>query len=129
MNNAGTLLLILLVIVGIIILCVAVPPLQTIIGIGSGIGALALLIITLKKIHRSMQLKEYFWQIFPDCDKDYLNYGFINRSRKFQTKRREKLLQYDPEKAKELLALESHINPSLFAIVVMIMIATSFIRF
>ena len=129
MNNAGTLLLILLVIVGIIILCVAVPPLQTIIGIGSGIGALALLIITLKKIHRSMQLKEYFWQIFPDCDKDYLNYGFINRSRKFQTKRREKLLQYDPEKAKELLALESHINPSLFARVVMIMIATSFIRF
>ena len=129
MNNAGTLLLILLGIVGIIILCVIVPPLQTIIGIGSGIGALALLIITLKKIHRSMQLKEYFWQIFPDCDKDYLNYGFINRSRKFQTKRREKLLQYDPEKAKELLALESHINPSLFAIVVMIMIATSFIRF
>ena len=129
MNNAGTLLLILLVIVGIIILCVAVPPLQTIIGIGSGIGALALLIITLKKIHRSMQLKEYFWQIFPDHDKDYLNYGFINRSWKFQTERKERLLQYDPEKAKELLALESHINPSLFAIVVMIMIATSFIRF
>ena len=84
MNNAGTLLLILLGIVGIIILCVIVPPLQTIIGIGSGIGALALLIITLMKIHRSMQLKEYFWQIFPDCDKDYLNYGFINRSREFQ---------------------------------------------
>ena len=129
MNNAGTLLLILLGIVGIIILCVIVPPLQTIIGIGSGIGALALLIITLKKIHRSMQLKEYFWQIFPDCDKDYLNYGFINRSRKFQTKRREKLLQYDPEKAKELLALENYINHSLFAIVVMIVIATTFIRF
>ena len=129
MNNAGTLLLILLGIVGIIILCVIVPPLQTIIGIGSGIGALVLLIITLKKIHRSMQLKEYFWQIFPDCDKDYLNYGFINRSRQFQTKRREQLLQCDLEKAKELIALESHINPSLFAIVVMIMIATSFIRF
>ena len=121
--------MILLGIVGIIILCVIVPPLQTIIGIGSGIGALALLIITLMKIHRSMQLKEYFWQIFPDHDKDYLNYGFINRSRKFQTERKEKLLQYDPEKAKELLALESHINPSLFAIVVMIMIATAFIRF
>ena len=129
MNNAGTLLLILLVIVGIIILCVAVPPLQTIIGIGSGIGALALLIITLKKIHRSMQLKEYFWQIFPDCDKDYLNYGFIKRSRKFQTKRREKLLQYDPEKGQELLALENYINHSLFAIAVMLVIATSFIRF
>ena len=129
MNNAGTLLLILLGIVGIIILCVIVPPLQTIIGIGSGIGALALLIITLKKIHRSMQLKEYFWQIFPDCDKDYLNYGFINRSRKFQTKRREKLLQYDPEKGKELLAIEYHINHSFFAIGLMIMIATIFITF
>ena len=129
MNNAGTLLLILLGIVGIILICVAMPSLQTIIGIGNGIGALALLIITIKRIHRSMQLKEYFWQIFPDCDKDYLNYGFISRSRKFQTKRREKLMQCDPEKAKELLALESHINPSLFAIVVMIMIATSFIRF
>ena len=129
MNNAGTLLLILLGIVGIIILCVIVPPLQTIIGIGSGIGALALLIITLKKIHRSMQLKEYFWQIFPDSDKDYLNYGFINRSRKFQTKRREKLLQYDPEKGKELLAIEYHINHSFFAIGLMIMIATIFITF
>ena len=129
MNNAGTLFLILLGIVGIIILCVIVPPLQTIIGIGSGIGALALLIITLKKIHRSMQLKEYFWQIFPDCDKDYLNNGFIRRSLKFQNERKEKLLQYDPEKGQELLALESHINPSLFAIAVMIMIATTFIRF
>ena len=129
MNNAGTLLLILAVIVGIIILCVAVPPLQTVIGVGCGVCALGLLGITTKKIHRSMQLKEYFWQIIPDHDKDYLNYGFINRSWEFQTKRKEKLLQYDPEKAKELLALESHINPSLFAIVVMIMIATSFIRF
>ena len=129
MNNAGTLLLILLGIVGIIILCVIVPPLQTIIGIGSGIGALALLIITLKKIHRSMQLKEYFWQIFPDCDKDYLNYGFINRNRKFQNKRREKLLQCDPQKSKELLAIEYHINHSFFAIGLMFMIATAFIRF
>jgi ABC-type antimicrobial peptide transport system permease subunit len=129
MNNAVTLLLILLGIVGIIILCVIVPPLQTIIGIGSGIGALALLIITLKKIHRSMQLKEYFWQIFPDCDKDYLNNGFIRRGRRFQNERKEKLLQCDPQKGKELLALESHVNPSLFAIVVMIMIATAFIRF
>ncbi|MBE6370098.1 MAG: hypothetical protein E7056_08075 [Lentisphaerae bacterium] len=129
MNNAGTLFLILLGIVGIIILCVIVPPLQTIIGVGSGMGALALLIITLKKIHRSMQLKEYFWQIFPDCDKDYLNNGFIRRSLKFQNERKEKLLQYDPEKGQELLALESHINPSLFAIAVMIMIATTFIRF
>ena len=129
MNNAGTLLLILLGIVGIIILCVIVPPLQTIIGIGSGIGALALLIITLKKIHRSMQLKEYFWQIFPDCDKDYLNYGFINRSRKFQTKRREKLLQYDSEKAKELITLENDIKLLRFAIVVTVIIAISFIRY
>ena len=129
MNNAGTLFLILLGVVGIIILCVIVPPLQTIIGVGSGMGALALLIITLKKIHRSMQLKEYFWQIFPDCDKDYLNNGFIRRSLKFQNERKEKLLQYDPEKGQELLALESHINPSLFAIAVMIMIATTFIRF
>lgn len=129
MNNAGTLLLILLEIIGVIILCVAVLPLQTIIGAICGVCALGLLGITIKKIHRSMQLKEYFWQIFPDHDKDYLNYGFINRSRKFQAERKEKLLQYDPEKAKELLALESHINHSLFAIVVMIMIATSFIRF
>ena len=129
MNNAGTLLLILLGIVGIIILCVIVPPLQTIIGIGSGIGALVLLIITLKKIHRSMQLKEYFWQIFPDCDKDYLNYGFIRRGRRFQNERKEKLLQYDPEKGLELLALENYINHSLFAIAVMLVIATSFIRF
>ena len=129
MNNAGTLLLILLGIVGIIILCVIVPPLQTIIGIGSGMGALALLIITLKKIHRSMQLKEYFWQIFSDCDKDYLNYGFIRRGRRFQNERKEKLLQYDPEKDKELLALEDHIYHSTFAIGLMIMIATIFIRF
>ena len=129
MNNAGTLLLILLGIVGIIILCVIVPPLQTIIGIGSGIGALALLIITLKKICRSMQLKEYFWQVIPDCDKDYLNYGFIRRGRRYQNERKEKLLQYDPEKGKELLALEDHIYHSSFAIGLMIMIATSFIRF
>ena len=129
MNNAGTLLLILLGFIGIIILCVAMPLLQTIIGIGSGIGALALLIITLKKIHRSMQLKEYFWQGYPDFDEDYLNYGFINRSRKFQTERREKLLQCDPEKGQELLALENYINHSLFAIAVMLVIATSFIRF
>ena len=129
MNNAGTLLLILLGIVGIIILCVIVPPLQTIIGVGSGMGALALLIITLKKIHRSMQLKEYFRQIFPDCDKDYLNNGFIRRGRRFQNERKEKLLQYDPEKGQELLALENYINHSLFAIAVMLVIATSFIRF
>ena len=129
MNNAGALLLILLGIVGIIILCVIVPPLQTIIGIGSGIGALALLIITLKKIHRSMQLKEYFWQIFPDCDKDYLNYGFIRRSLKFQNERKEKLLQYDPEKAKELITLENDIELLRFAIVVTVIIAVSFIRF
>ena len=129
MNNAGTLLLILLGIVGIIILCVIVPPLQTIIGIGSGIGALALLIITLKKIHRSMQLKEYFWQIFPDCDKDYLNYGFIRRSLKFQNERKEKLLQCDPEKAKELITLENDIKLLRFAIVVTVIIAISFIRF
>lgn len=129
MNNAGTLLLILLGIVGIIILCVIVPSLQTIIGICSGIGALVLLIITLKKIHRSMQLKEYFWQIFPDCDKDYLNNGFIRRGRRFQNERKEKLLQYDPEKGKELLSLEYHIHHSSFAIVVMIMIATIFITF
>ena len=129
MNNAGTLLLILLVIVGIIILCVAVPPLQTVIGVGCGVCALTLLIITLKKIHRSMQLKEYFWQIFPDCDKDYLNNGFIRRGRRFQNERKEKLLQYDPEKGQELLALENYINHSLFAIGLMFMIATSFIRF
>ena len=129
MNNAGTLLLILLGIVGIIILCVIVPPVQTIIGIGSGIGALALLIITLKKICRSMQLKEYFWQVIPDCDKDYLNYGFIRRGRRYQNERKEKLLQYDPEKGKELLALEDHIYHSTFAIGLMIMIATIFIRF
>ena len=129
LNNAWALLSILLGIVGIIILCVIVPPLQTIIGIGSGIGALALLIITLKKIHRSMQLKKYFWQIFPDCDKDYLNNGFIRRGRRFQNERKEKLLQYDPEKGQELLALENYINHSLFAIAVMLVIATSFIRF
>ena len=76
-----------------------------------------------------MQLKEYFWQIFPDCNKDYLNYGLINRSRKFQTKRRERLLQCDPEKGQELLALENYISHSLFAIAVMLVIATSFIRF
>ena len=121
--------MILLGIVGIILLCVAMPPLQTIIGIGSGICALGVFGITLKKIHRSMQLKEYFWQGHPDFDKDYLNYGFINRSRKFQTKRREKLLQCDPQKGKELLAIEYHINYSFFAIGLMIMIATIFIRF
>ena len=129
MNNAGTLLLILLGIVGIIILCVIVPPLQTIIGVGSGMGALVLLIITLKKIHRSMQLKEYFWQIFPDCDKDYLNYGFIRCSLKFQNERKEKLLQYDPEKAKEVITLENDIKLLHFAIVVTVIIAVSFIRF
>ena len=128
MNNAGTLLLILLGIIGIIILCVAMPLLQTIIGICSGICALGVFGITLKKIHRSMQLKEYFWQGYPDFDKDYLNYGFIKRSRKFQTKRREKLLQCDPEKGQELLALENYINHLLFAIAVMLVIATSFIR-
>ena len=129
MNNAGTLLLILLGIVGIILLCVAMPLLQTIIAAGCGIGAVLLLIITIKKICRSMQLKEYFWQVIPDCDKDYLTFGFIRRGRRFQNERKEKLLQYDPEKGKELLALEDHIYHSTFAIGLMIMIATIFIRF
>ena len=129
LNNAWALLSILLGIVGIIILCVIVPPLQTIIGIGSGICALGVFGITLKKIHRSIQLKEYFWQIFSDCDKDYLNNGFIRRGRRFQNERKEKLLQYDPEKGQELLDLENYINHSLFAIAVMLVIATSFIRF
>ena len=129
MNHAGTLLLILLGIVGIILLCVAMPLLQTIIAAGCGIGAVLLLIITIKKICRSMQLKEYFWQVIPDCDKDYLNFGFIRRSRHFQKERCEKILQCDPEKGRELLALENYINHSLFAITVMLVIATSFIRF
>ena len=129
MNNAGTLLLILLGCVGIIILCVVVPPMQTVIGVGSGILAFTLFLVTTKKILRSLQLKEYFWQVFPECDKDYLNYGFIRRSLKFQNERKEKLLQYDPEKAKELITLENDINHSLFAIAVMLVIATSFIRF
>jgi hypothetical protein len=129
LNNAGTLLLILLGIVGIILLCVAMPLLQTIIAAGCGIGAVLLLIITIKKICRSMQLKEYFWQVIPDCDKDYLNFGFIRRSRHFQKERCEKILQCDPEKGQELLALENHINHSLFAITVMLVIATSFIKF
>ncbi len=128
MNNAGTLLLILLGIVGIIILCVIVPPLQTIIGIGSGICALGVFGITLKKIHRSMQLKEYFWQIFPDCDKDYLNYGFIRRSRHFQKERCEKILQCDPKKGRELLELESFILHSLYAIMILFLIASLFFR-
>ena len=75
-----------------------------------------------------MQLKEYFWQIFPDCDKDYLNNGFIRRGRRFQNERQEKLLQYDPEKGKEPV-LEYHIYHSSLAIVLMFMIATAFIRF
>ena len=124
MNNAGTLLLILLGCVGIIILCVVVPPMQTVIGVGSGILAFTLFLVTTKKILRSLQLKEYFWQVFPECDKDYLNYGFIRRSLKFQNERKEKLLQYDPEKAKELITLENDINHSLFAIAVMLVIAT-----
>ena len=118
MNNAGTLLLILLGCVGIIILCVVVPPMQTVIGVGSGILAFTLFLVTTKKILRSLQLKEYFWQVFPECDKDYLNYGFIRRSLKFQNERKEKLLQYDPEKAKELITLENDIKLLHFAIVV-----------
>ena len=50
-----------------------------------------------------MQLKEYFWQVIPDCDKDYLNFGFIRRSRHFQKERCEKILQCDPEKGRELV--------------------------
>ena len=129
MNNAGTLLLILLGCVGIIILCVVVPPMQTVIGVGSGILAFTLFLATTKKILRSLQLKEYFWQVFPECDKDYLNYGFIRRSLKFQNERKEKLLQYDPEKAKELITLENDIKLLHFAIVVTVIIAVSFIRF
>ena len=129
MNNAGTLLLILLGCVGIIILCVVVPPMQTVIGVGSGILAFTLFLVTTKKILRSLQLKEYFWQVFPECDKDYLNYGFIRRSLKFQNERKEKLLQYDPEKAKELITLENDITLLRFAIVVTVIIAISFIRF
>ena len=58
MNNAGTLLLILLGCVGIIILCVVVPPMQTVIGVGSGILAFTLFLVTTKKILRSLQLKK-----------------------------------------------------------------------
>lgn len=129
MNNAGTLLLILLGCIGIIILCVVVPPMQMVIRIGSGILAFTLFLVTTKKILRSLQLKEYFWQVFPECDKDYLNYGFIRRSLKFQNERKEKLLQYDPEKAKELITLENDIELLRFAIVVTVIIAVSFIRF
>ena len=128
MNNAGTLLLILLGIVGIILLCVAMPLLLTIIAAGCGIGAVLLLIITIKKICRSMQLKEYFWQVIPDCDKDYLNSGFIRRSRHFQKERCEKILQCDPEKGRELLELESFILHSLYAIMILFLIASLFFR-
>ena len=80
MNNAGTLFLILLGIIGIILLCVAMPVLQTIIAAGCGIGAVLLLILTINKIFRSMKLKEYFWQVIPDCDKDYLNFGTFKKN-------------------------------------------------
>lgn len=106
MNNAGTLLLILLGIVGIILLCVAMPLLQTIIAAGGGIGAVLLLIITIKKICRSMQLKEYFWQVIPDCDKDYLTFGFIRRSRHFQKERCEKYCNAIRKKEENCLNLK-----------------------
>ena len=128
MNNAGTLFLILLGIIGIILLCVAMPVLQTIIAAGCGIGAALLLILTINKIFRSMKLKEYFWQVIPDCDKDYLNFGFIRRSRHFQKERCEKILQCDPEKGRELLELESFILHSLYAIMILFLIAGLFLQ-
>ena len=128
MNNAGTLFLILLGIIGIILLCVAMPVLQTIIAAGCGIGAVLLLILTINKIFRSMKLKEYFWQVIPDCDKDYLTFGFIRRSRHFQKERCKKILQCDPEKGRELLELESFILNSLYAIMILFLIARLFFR-
>ena len=128
MNNAGTLFLILLGIIGIILLCVAMPVLQTIIAAGCGIGAVLLLILTINKIFRSMKLKEYFWQVIPDCDKDYLNFGFIRRSRHFQKERCEKILQCDPEKGRELLELENFILHSLYAIMILFLIAGLFLQ-
>lgn len=128
MNNAGTLFLILLGIIGIILLCVAMPVLQTIIAAGCGIGAVLLLILTINKIFRSMKLKEYFWQVIPDCDKDYLTFGFIRRSRHFQKERCEKILQCDPEKGRELLELESFILHSLYAIMILFLIAGLFLQ-
>ena len=128
MNNAGTLFLILLGIIGIILLCVAMPVLQTIIAAGCGIGAVLLLILTINKIFRSMKLKEYFWQVIPECDKDYLNFGFIKRSRHFQKERCEKILQCDPEKGRELLELESFILHSLYAIMILFLIAGLFLQ-
>ena len=128
MNNAGTLLLILLGITGIILLCVAMPVLQTIIAAGCGIGAVLLLILTIKKIYRKLQLIEHFWLVFPDCDKDYLNYGFIKTSRHFQKERSKKILQCDPEKGRELLELESFILHSLYAIMILFLIASLFFR-
>lgn len=129
MNDAGTLLLILLGIVGIVLLCLEIPVLQIIIAVGCGIYAFFLLLATVLKIYRSMKLKEYFWQVFPECDKDYLNYGFILRNRKFQKERSEKLLQCDQVKGLELIKLENSINNSLYAILVLMMVAVLFLKY
>ena len=126
MNNSGSLLLILLGCVAVILLCIEIPFIRFYIGLGSLLLALTLAVITACKIRRHSQLKEFFWNEMNNADKEFVNYIFtrktlgkpgsldklfgITKERDFQQKRNEKLLQYHPEKAMELIKLEREIN-------------------
>ena len=126
MNNSGSLLLILLGCVAVILLCIEIPFIRFYIGLGSLLLALVLAVIMVRKIHRHSQLKEFFWNEMNNNDKEFVNYIFtrktldkpgrldklfgITKERDFQQKRNEKLLQYHPAKAAELIKLEREIN-------------------
>ena len=126
MNNAGTLFLILLGTVALLLLGVSIPVIKFYIAIGCLLLALILAVITVRKIYRHSHLKEYFWNVMSNPDKEFVNYIFtrkllckpgkldkllgINKERAFQQQRNEKLLQYAPEKAIELIKLEREIN-------------------
>lgn len=126
MNNAGSLLLLLLGSIAVILLCVDIPFIMFYLGLGCLLTALNLAIFTVCKIRRHSQLKEFFRNEMSNADKEFINYIFtrktldkpgrldkifgITQERDFQQKRNEKLLQYHPKKAMELIKLEREIN-------------------
>ena len=143
MNNAGTLFLILLGTVALLLLGVSIPVIKFYIAVGCLVLALILAVITVRKLHRHSQLKEYFWNVMSNPDKEFVNYVFtrkmlgkpgkldklfgINRERDFQQQRNEKLLQYNHVKGIELIKLEREINNLLPIMLIALQIGAIYI--
>ena len=138
-KNAGTLLLILGAIIGLLVLCVEYPFVQKAAGGTCVVAALPVLFLLLKSLYRHNQLREFFWNTMPEADKEYINYGSvrrplgrpghldtifgITREREFQHRRNEKLLRCAEAEAREFIALESRINDLRAAFIILTFVA------